>query len=383
MHLPSVASLPAALVALCLSHTASAAPASTTSSAAGENTYPNGKYSYYKMPTPGAGPCDITTGPDGAIWVQDILVDKIARIDQSTGAIEEFAIPYTEPASRQLLQPLPDVGGRTAFACAIQPGDDGRVYFATGLRNQFGRIDPATRKVEVFTPPNFNPAGDLQPFNDLYRYPGSADGKGVTPGMFFTMTSAGKLVHFDYNTTQFRQFTVPTGAPAGVLGVFTASDGLVYVAETLANKLARFDPRTAKFEEFPLPLANFGPAVIRAETQGRYVWFTGFLSGSLGRFDMRTKTVKVYSARDPLSFPAEDTVDAQGRVWFSTAGTNTLNYIDSSNGKLVSFPQPDATPINFPVSIPPFLDIAMHYHPPTNSMWFAGITNNRVASLVL
>ena len=334
-------------------------------------------YSYYQMPTTLAGPCDITTGPDGAIWVQDILVDKIARIDPSTGRIDEYTIPYTELPARGLLQPLPSVGGRTAFACAIQPGDDGKVYFSTGLRNQFGRIDPTTKKIDVFTPPRFDPTGDLQPFNDIYRY--------TTPQgrhkMFFTMTTAGKLVEFDCDSHNFTAHTVPTGRPAGVLGVFTASDGKVYVAETLANKLARFDPTSGTFEEFGIPLQGFGPAVIRAETANRFVWFTGFLSGSMGRFDMHTNEIKVYSTGNSLSFPAEDTVDSQGRVWFSTAGTNTLNYIDTNdNDRLVSFPKPG---VAGRTSLPPYLDIAMHYHPPTNSLWFAGIASNRVVSLAL
>ena len=109
----------------------------------------------------------MTTGPDGAIWVEDILVDKIARVDPDTGEVEEFDIPYTTGP----LLGLGDIAGRGALACAIQPGDDGNLYAASGIRNQFVKIEPTTKNITVFTPPPGNPLGNLQPFNDLYAGP--------------------------------------------------------------------------------------------------------------------------------------------------------------------------------------------------------------------
>jgi len=99
--------------------------------------------------------------------VQDILVDKIARVDPETGAVEEYDIPYNSP----LLLNVSKITGRLAFACAIQPGEDGNLYAASGVRNQFLRINPTTKNITVFTPTPLNPLGDLQPFNDLYRGP--------------------------------------------------------------------------------------------------------------------------------------------------------------------------------------------------------------------
>ena len=85
---------------------------------------------YYPMLTPIAGPCDITTGPDGAIWVEDILVDEIARIDPNTGEVEEYDIPYTTGP----LLGLADIAGRGALGCAIQPGEDGMLNATSGVR---------------------------------------------------------------------------------------------------------------------------------------------------------------------------------------------------------------------------------------------------------
>lgn len=127
-------------------------------------------FTFYDMPTPLSGPCDSCTGPDGALWVQNFLVDTIARIDPKTGVVEgmstvsqpvppltehlEFPIPYTLPVLDTSVLPgigLKQLGGRTAFACAIRPGNDGNLYAASGIRNQFLRINPTTRKIDVFS----------------------------------------------------------------------------------------------------------------------------------------------------------------------------------------------------------------------------------------
>jgi len=92
-------------------------------------------------------------------------VDKVAHIDPNTGEVEEYSIPYTTGP----LLDLPDIAGRGALACAIQPGEDGMLYAASGIRNQFLRINPKTKNITVFTPPPPNQLGDLQPLNDLYR----------------------------------------------------------------------------------------------------------------------------------------------------------------------------------------------------------------------
>lgn len=139
----------AALLAVTAAVGALAAPATASSNSDAS------KFTMYEMPTKEAGPCDLCTGPDGAIWIQDVLANKIARLDKYTGAIEEYDIPYTYPLNYNATLP------HSALACAIQPGNDGNVYAATGLRNQFVQIKLPERTLKVFTPEPYNPLGDL------------------------------------------------------------------------------------------------------------------------------------------------------------------------------------------------------------------------------
>jgi len=135
--------------------------------------------------------------------------------------------------------------------------------------------------------------------------------------MWYTLTTAGTLFHFDYATETFDGvYPLPTPLN-GVLGCMVSKiDGNVYLAEMLGQAITKFDVKTKRFTRYPLPIDGLGPAVIRAETENRYIWITGFLSNSNIRFDTKTKKIDVFT--DPLlaSFPAENTVDSQGRVWY-------------------------------------------------------------------
>ena len=128
------------------------------------------------------------------------------------------------------------------------------------------------RTLKVFTPPNFAPGGDLQPFNDFTTGP---------HGMFFSQTTANRVSYFDYATEKFTTYKVP-GSP---LGMGMGTDGLVYIAEFLGSKIARLDPKTGHVEEFKLPLSVFNPAVVRVEQHG-YIYFTAFIGDGIGRINM-------------------------------------------------------------------------------------------------
>lgn len=154
--------------------------------------------------------------------------------------------------------------------------------------------------------------------------------------MWYSLTTAGTLYHFDYATETFDGvYPLPTPLN-GVVGVFVSEiDNKVYLAEMLGQAITRFDPSTKKFERFPLPLNGLGIVVVRAETEGRYIWFTGFVSNSNVRFDTQTEKIDVFTDPLPASFPTENTVDGQGRYWYSTATRNTIQYLDGNNEPVI------------------------------------------------
>lgn len=220
------------------------------------------------------------------------------------------------------------------------------------------------RTLKVFTPPKFNPAGDLQPFNDFYSGPN---------GMYFTQTTGQRVTVFDYKTQKFTRDYKVRGTP---LGMFYGSDNRAYFTELLGNRIGRITPKTGKIEEFDVPVPQLlGPAVIRVEDKG-WIYFTAFFGNGIGRMNMKTGKVEGFTYPSPLAFPAEDTKDKYGRVWFSTATQNKLNYLIPSTGRFVSIVQPNTT-LPDPVSVPLRFEIASHYGP-LNSIWFTQEFSNRV-----
>lgn len=100
---------------------------------------PSGVFTFYTIPTAGAGPAGITVGPDGALWFGEFQANKIGRIDVS-GNITEFG---------------PTTGG----AFRITAGPDGNLWFTEPFANKIGRITPAGVFTEFPLASPSNPRG--------------------------------------------------------------------------------------------------------------------------------------------------------------------------------------------------------------------------------
>jgi virginiamycin B lyase len=100
---------------------------------------PSGDFTFYTIPTPGAGPSGITVGPDGALWFGEFQANQIGRIDVS-GNITEFG---------------PTAGG----TFDITKGPDGNLWFTEPFMNLIGRITPAGVITEFPLTSPSNPRG--------------------------------------------------------------------------------------------------------------------------------------------------------------------------------------------------------------------------------
>ena len=90
-----------------------------------------GQFTFYAIPTAGAGPTGITVGPDGALWFTEFQANQVGRIDPATGAITEF-------------------GTSSGGGWRIATGSDGRLYFTMPFTSSIGRLDPATGTITEF-----------------------------------------------------------------------------------------------------------------------------------------------------------------------------------------------------------------------------------------
>lgn len=331
------------------------------------------RFTLYDLPTALTGPCDLENGPDGALWGQGILDNIFFRIDPATGHIDEYPIPFTtplDPTPISLPGVLKSVTDRTALSCAIRKGADGNLYAGNGLRNQLVRINPTTKKIDIFEPTPVNPAGNLFNFNDLYS---------AEDGIWVTATTGNTFSFFSFATETFEAHQVPTPL-ALPLGLLVASNGVVYVAELVANKILTYDPSTNVTEEFPLPEPLQFPAVIRAERNG-YIYFSLFVGNGIGRINMATNQIDLYHTDQLLLLGSEDTIDQYGGVWLSSFTTDVLSRLDTSTLEFSYVALPDSfaqTGANGVLGdIPPYVDIAVNYGP-GDAIWFTSLLTNQV-----
>jgi len=93
----------------------------------------DGSVERYRVPTFPSEPFGIALGPDGAIWFTEFFAGKIGRLDQRSGTIREFHIPYDE-----------------SFPTAIAAGKNCLWFF--DLNNNIGRVTTAGKITEYEVP---------------------------------------------------------------------------------------------------------------------------------------------------------------------------------------------------------------------------------------
>ncbi|ONH54664.1 hypothetical protein CcI49_30380 [Frankia sp. CcI49] len=321
-----------------------------------------GTFTSYPTPTPASIPCVTAGGPDGAAWFVEALANRIGRIDPATGETAEFPIPWSTaqlPASLNWLNlPVATPAPVTALPCAITAGPDGKIYFANGLRNQLGSIDPQTKAFALYSVPGVG--GNLFPFNDLAADPAGA--------IWFTQTTANTIGRFDIATKTFTSYPVPTPG-ALPIGVFTGSNGDVWFTEALGNKIGRIDATTRTITEYPVPSLLAVPFVMRAETDGgRYVWFTELGASKLGRIDTVTGSVSEVPVPVPLSFPIGICSSPQGKIYFTYLLRDKLGAYDPATGVFTETSVPGG-----PLGPPAELNYG-----PGDAVWMAQLTGSRV-----
>ncbi|CAH0382764.1 unnamed protein product [Bemisia tabaci] len=313
------------------------------------------QFTFFDVPYPVVGPCDVCEGPDGAVWIQAIKSPYFARFDPVTRTFTHYLIPFTTPLLNVTLPPeVSRVLGKAALGCGIRPGLDGYIYATNGLYNQLIRVNTTTGEVKIAE--TSGALGNLDPLNDLSP---------AQNGVWFTMTTANKIGFLPYTGGQVLTFNVPT--PASIpTGIFHASDGYVYFTELTTNKIGVLYPLTGVIVEIPLPPGCEAPSVIRAQTPsgGRspFIWISASSGNSMCRLDPNTNKTKVY--RNPLNgdLVAGHTKDSYENIWFITTVRNVLGKVDHlhNNVSVTSIPI-DGVPADFL--------FALNYGP-ENALWF-------------
>jgi virginiamycin B lyase len=239
----------------------------------------------------------VIVGPNGAAWVTDSGLNAIVRVDPVTEQIEIF--------------PLPSGTGNANLNTAVF--DDNGVLWFTGQNGVYGRLNPDTGEIEVYSSPK-----GRGPY-----------GITSTPGGVYYASLANSYVgRVDLITGEVLVLEPPT-ASQGARRVWSDSNGRIWVSEWNAGQVAVYDPADNSWQEWKLPGSQPRAYAVYVDDQDG-VWLSDFGGNAIVHFDPLTESFTVFSLPSP-SAEVRQLLGRLGEVWGAESGTDKLIVIRTSS----------------------------------------------------
>ncbi|MBI5304538.1 MAG: lyase [Chloroflexi bacterium] len=239
----------------------------------------------------GSAPHGVIVGPDGAPWITDSGLNAIVRVDAKTNEVKRFPLP----AERR--------GANLNTATFDKRG----VLWFTGQGGVYGRLDPATGKVDVFDAPR-----GAGPY-----------GIATTPSgeVYYASLAGSHIAHIDMQTGKATVIESPT-ARQGARRVWSDSRGRIWVSEWNVGQVGMYIPETKQWREWKLPGERPQAYAVFVDDQD-LVWITEWSTNALVRFDPARETFQVFPhASSPAN--VRQILGRPGEVWGAESGVDKL-----------------------------------------------------------
>ncbi|MGA2126421.1 MAG: lyase [Xanthobacteraceae bacterium] len=280
--------------------------------AAGIAAAPAAEAIRYDLP-PGSYPHDVAPAADGTVWYSDQRQGFLGRFDPETGKAEQIPL------------------GRDAAPHGVTIGGDGGVWLADGGQNAIVRYDPATRAVRVFPLPKAFAAANL----NTAVFAGNAQGSGQIGGQVWFTGQSGMYGRVDPASGKVEVWRSPKGV--GPYGIATTPAGDVWYASLAGDYIARIDPATGAATVVPPPRPGVGPRRIWSDSRG-LLWVSLWNSGEVGRYDPIAKAWRTWRLPHSGSGCYAVYVDDKDRVWLTDFVANAVVRFDPQTETFQSFP---------------------------------------------
>lgn len=239
----------------------------------------------------GAAPHGVIVGPDRAAWITEGGQNAIARFDPATKAVKLFPLP----------KDFPDANLNTATF------DRKGILWFTGQNGVYGRVDPASGKVEAWKAP---------------KGPGPY-GITTTPNgdVWYASLAGDHITKID--TVSGDALVVPPPKPGvGPRRIWSDSKGLLWVSFWNSGELGRYDPMNKAWRVWSLPKSKGGCYAVYVDNKDK-VWVTDFLANAILRFDPATETFESFPS-DKRGASVRQLLGRPGEVWGAESGADRL-----------------------------------------------------------
>ncbi|NQD91146.1 lyase [Pseudomonas sp. CrR25] len=287
---------------------------------------------YYPLP-PGAGPHDVAPAADGRVWYTAQRQGALGRLDPQSGATEQVPLgtgsaPHgvivdkqgdawvTDSGLNALVRvddqtlavevfPLPAHGANANLNTAVLDRQ-GRLWF-TGQNGFYGRLDPATQLVEVWSAP-------------LGRGP---YGITTTPDgdIWYASLAGNHIARIDPHSGEATVLQPPTEGQ-GARRIWSDSSGQLWVSEWNSGQLSRYDPAARRWQSWALPGTNPRPYSVYVDEQDQ-VWLSDFSANAILRFDPARAHFQSFPS-DRSGANVRQMLGRPDEAWGAESGTDRL-----------------------------------------------------------
>jgi virginiamycin B lyase len=241
-----------------------------------------------------SAPHGVIVGPDGAPWITDSGLNAIVRVDPKTKKVDVFPLPKGAPYTNL----------NTATF------DKNGILWYTGQSGYYGRVDPKTGKVEVFEAPR-----GRGPYGICTAPDGS---------VYYASLAGSHIARIDTKTGKATVIEPPTPGQ-GARRVWADSKSRVWVSEWNSGQVSMYDPKNNQWREWKLPGDNPQAYAVYVDKRD-IVWLSDFGANAIVRFDPRTEQFKA------IPLPSRGSAVRQilgrpGEVWLPLSGVDKLAVI--------------------------------------------------------
>jgi virginiamycin B lyase len=259
---------------------------------------------YFEVPR-GAHPHDVAPAPDGSVWYTAQSQGALGILNPKTGHAVQISL------------------GKGAAPHGVIVGPDRAAWITEGGQNAIARFDPATKAVKLFALPKEFPDANLNT--------ATFDRKGI---LWFTGQN-GVYGRVDPASGKVEAWKAPKGA--GPYGITTTPNGDVWYASLAGDHIAKIDTVSGDALVVPPPRAGVGPRRIWSDSKG-LLWVSLWNSGELGRYDPMNKAWKVWSLPKSKGGCYAVYVDSKDKVWVSDFLANAILRFDPATETFENFP---------------------------------------------
>lgn len=271
--------------------------------AAPNATSASNRVTYYDV-TRGAHPHDAAPAPDGTVWYTAQAQGALGILDPKTGTVTQIPL------------------GPDAAPHGVIVGPDRAAWITDGGLNAIARVDPATQAVKLYPLPKDFPDANLNT--------ATFDRKGI---LWFTGQN-GVYGRVDPATGKVEAWKAPRGV--GPYGITTTPNGEVWYASLAGDHIVKIDTVSGDALMIQPPKSGVGPRRIWSDSKG-LLWVSFWNSGEVGRYDPLNKIWKVWRVPGSSNVYAVF-VDDKDKVWLSDWTNNTIVRFDPATEEFVSFP---------------------------------------------